>query len=318
MRHRRVAPAVLAILLLAGCQGGHDDGDGDAGDTAAPAVSADASAQVLAAYVRHYNRAVTAGDAKEWRAVGTDALGATAEATLRLGGGRPPRTGAISLRNPVMYVPRLRGLPRWFAVSALERRGGAERPIFAVFSQQSAKSAWRLSSRLYFHGPPPRIATDEQGYAVAVDPGAGTPATTPAALPAAHGAYLDRGDDDTIRPSDVARGWRTAEARQEKQLRDHDVAVTGRSSPTGYPVYALRTGDGGAIVSYSVRRTTTYTATGSGDVAVLPADVRTYLHGRTGHRVTATWIWRAVTYLPVRGRATTLIEDFDLASAQAS
>ncbi|MCO5998822.1 hypothetical protein [Actinoallomurus rhizosphaericola] len=317
MRHRRVAPAVLAILLLAACQDGHDDGDAG-GDTAVPAVSADASAQVLAAYVRHYNRAVTAGDVKEWREVGTDAIGATAEAALRLGGGRPPRTGAISLRNPVMYVPRLRGTPRWFAVSALERKGGTERPLFAVFVQKNAKSAWRLSSRVYFHGDPPRIATDEQGYAVAVDPGAGTPATTPSALPAAHAAYLDRGNDGSIVPGDTARAWRTAEARQERQLRDHGVTVSGRSAPTGYPVYALRTDDGGAIVSYSLRRTTTYTATGSGDVAVLPADVRTYLHGRSAHRVTATWVWRAVTYLPVRGRATVLIEAFDLASAQAS
>jgi hypothetical protein len=218
----------------------------------------------------------------------------------------------------VLYVPRLRGLPRWFAVSALEHTGGAERPLFAVFVQKSAASAWRLSSRVYFHGEPPKIATDEQGYAVAVDPDTSTLATTPAALPAAHAAYLDRGNDDAIRPGDTARSWRTAEAGQEKRLRGHGVTVTGRSSPTGYPVYALRTTDGGAIVTYSLRRTTTYTATGSGDVAVLPADVRAYLHGRTGHRVTATWVWRAVAYLPVRGRATVLIEAFDLASAQTS
>ncbi|GAA0337314.1 hypothetical protein NE235_32860 [Actinoallomurus spadix] len=317
MRHRRVAPAVLAILLLAGCQGGDDDG-GAAGDTAVPAVSADTAAKVLADYVRHWNRAVTAGDARAWREVGTDAFGATAEAALRLGGGRPPRTSVISLHNPVMYVPRLRGLPRWFAVSALEREGGTERPLFAVFVRKSATSAWRLSSRVYFHGEPPGIATDEQGYAVAVDPGTSTPTTTPAALPAAHAAYLDRGNDDAIVPGATARTWRTAEAGQERQLRAHGVTVAGRSSPTGYPVYPLRTSDGGAIVSYSLRRTTTYTATGHGDVAALPSDVRTYLHGRTGHRVTATWVWRAVAYLPVRGRATVLIEAFDLASAQAS
>jgi hypothetical protein len=317
MRPRRVASAVLAILLLTGCEGGHDDGDA-ADDAPAPAVSADASARILAAYVRGYNKAVTAGDAKEWRGLGTDALGATAEAALRLGGGRPPRAGAISLRNPVMYVPRLRGLPRWFATVALERRGGGERPIFAVFVEKSERSGWRLSSRVYFRGLPPRITTDDQGYAVAVDPGASALATTPSALPTAHAVYLDRGDDRSIRPGTTARRWRTAEARQEKQLRAHHVAVTGRSSPTGYPVYALRTDDGGAIVTYSLRRTTTYTATGGGDVAAVPADVRTYLHGRTGHRVTATWVWRAVTYVPVRGRATVLIEDFDLASARVA
>ncbi|MFL6056368.1 MAG: hypothetical protein ACJ72W_26225 [Actinoallomurus sp.] len=317
MRPRRVAPAVLAILLLAGCRGGPDQRDAT-GDTAVPAVSAQASARILATYVRRYNRAVTAGDAKEWRDVGTDALGATAEAALRLGGGRPPQTGAISLRNPVMYVPRLRGLPRWFAVAALERRGGAERPVFAVFAQKSARTGWRLSSRVYFQGPSPRIATDEQGYAVAVDPAAATLATRPDALPAAHAAYLDRGDDRVIMPGATARDWRTAEARQERRLRADKVAVAGRSSPTGHPVYALRTDDGGALVSYSLRRTTTYTASGGGDVTVLPVDVRTYLHGRSGHRVTATWVWRAVAYLPVRGRALVLLEAFDLASARAS
>jgi hypothetical protein len=317
MRPRRVAPAVLAILLLTGCRGGHGRRDAT-GDTAAPAVSAQASARILATYVRRYNRAVTEGDAKEWRDVGTDALGATAEAALRLGGGRPPQTGAISLRNPVMYVPRLRGVPRWFAVAALERRGGAERPVFAVFVQKSAKTGWRLSNRVYFQGRPPRIATDEQGYAIAVDPAAATLATRPEALPAEHAAYLDRGDDRSIMPGTTGRDWRAAEARQARQLRAHEVAAAGRSAPTGYPVYALRTDDGGAIVTYSLRRTTTYTASGGGDVAVLPSDVRTYLHGGSGHRVTATWVWRAVAYLPVRGRATVLIEAFDLASARAS
>src|SRR5262249_33918441 len=157
-----------------------------------------------------------------------------------------------------------------------------------------------------------------QGYAYAVEPGSAASPAAPAALPAAHAAYLDRGDERALRPGAAGRAWRQAEARQEKQLRAHEVLVAGRSSPTGYPVYALRTTDGGAIVTYSLRRTTTYTAAGSGDVAATPADVRAYLHGRTGHRVTASWVWRAVAYLPVRGAASVLIEDFDLASAQVS
>ncbi|GAA4637320.1 hypothetical protein GCM10023196_090650 [Actinoallomurus vinaceus] len=318
MRPRRVVSAVPAVLLVAGCQGGHGDGAPAGGTTAAPAVSAEASAQVLDAYVRRYNKAVTAGDTTAWRALGADAIDATAEAALRRGGGRPPRLGAISLRNPVMYVPRLRGLPRWFAVSALERRGRAERPIFAVFAEETARSGWRLASQVYFTGRPPRIATDAQGYAEAVDPGSAASATAPAALPAAHAAYLDRGDEHALHAGAADREWRQAEARQEKQLRAHGVIVSGRSAPTGYPIYALRTTDGGAIVTYSLRRTTTYTAAGSGDVTAVPADVRAYLHGRTGHRVTATWVWRAVAYLPVRGAASVLIEDLDLASARVS
>jgi hypothetical protein len=315
--------AVLVAGALTGCQAAPDGGSPGAADRprlavpARPVVSAAESAQVLDAYARAYNGA---RDARAWRDRTTGPLAAMTEGELRDNGGRPPRRRPISLANPVMYVPRSAVFPKWFVVAALERRGRAERPVVLMFTQAGADAAggWRLADRLYLTAGLPKIATDAQGYAVPVDPRATGLAMAPAALPAAQAGFLDHGDQQQIVPGDLAGRWRAAQGRQAKDLRAHRVSVTARPAPTSYPVSALRTGDGGALVWSALVRTVTYAATGRTTRATVPADVRGHLRGATGRTVTATWLWRTVTYVPVRGRARVLIQSIDLTSARAS
>jgi hypothetical protein len=137
-------------------------------------------------------------------------------------------------------------------------------------------------------------------------------------LSAAQAAFLDNGDEQKITPGAVGSRWRTAEGRQEKALRAKRISVSAHSTPAAYPVRALRTEDGGALVWYTVQRTATYTAAGRAARAKVPDDVRAYLGGRTGRTVVATWLWQTAAYVPVSGRAKVIIQSIDLASARAS
>jgi hypothetical protein len=326
MRSRRLLPAVLVAVLvgdvLTGCRHG-PGGGATAGVThesapVAPAASAQEAAEALAAYVHGYNRAVTARDPAAAREPATGALAATSAADLRLARARRPRARAVSLANPVLYVPRSAAYPKWFVAAALERRGKTERPVLLTFAAEYAGAAWRPASRLYFTGDPPMIATDAQGYATALEPSARGLAMPPAELPAAQAGYLDRGDAQRLAPDAFGSRWLTTERRQEKALRATGVTVSGRSVPATYPLRTLRAADGGALVWFTVRRTATYRATGKAAAAKVPADVRAHLGRRTGRTIIATWLWQTVAHVPVRGRASVVVQAVDLVSAHAS
>ena len=286
---------------LAGCQDGPHARTPAAPPPPRPVISADESARVLDAYVRAHNMAFS-------RSAREPATGALAE-TVR---GRP--ASRVTLADPVLYVPRSDTYPKWFAATALERRAATEHPVFLTFVQARAAGAWLPADRLYLTGAPPKIATDAQGYAV--EPGAGGLALSPADVPSALADSLDHGDDKKI--AHFATRWRAGERRRDKGLRARGVQVTGRSTPESHSVHALRTADGGALVWSALRRTVTYAAVRPGASAEVPADVRALLGPRTGHKVVATWLWRTVAYVPVRGRADVLIEAVDLTSARAS
>lgn len=321
MRGRRsVTILTLFAALTAGCGGG---GSGIAPNTAGtpaaqPAVSADGSMRALNDYVKRYNEAV-GGDSSAWRGLASDALGAAASAQLRIGGGRPPRLPKISLTNPVFYVPRLSGSTAWFAVAALEHDGSARNPVFLLFTRSKSSGTWRAATRLYFRGDPPRIATDAQGYAVAIDPAAQVnPATTPAGLPVAQSTYLEFGDARSIAAGRFTSDWRKTEQRAEETMRAAGISATDRFAASGYPVYALRTTDGGALVFYALKRTETLVLTGGTGNSGLPADIRAYLNGQTGGQIIATWMWRTVAYLPTQGQASVIFQSMDLTAAHTS
>jgi hypothetical protein len=315
------ALALVGTLIgtAAGCAGGSGAPAATDPSSARPAISADGSVQVLADYVKRYNEAVGSGDSAAWRGLASDALGAAASAQIKIGGGRPPKLPTISLTNPVFYVPRLTGSKAWFAVAALEHDGSARNPVFLLFTRSGATAPWRAATRLYFRGNPPRIATDAQGYAITVNPKTQTnPFTTPSGLPAEQANYLEFGDTRSIAAGRFTSDWRKSERQAEATMRSHGISAADRFAASEYPVYALRTTDGGALVFYALERTETLVLTGGTGTSALPTDIRAYLGGRSGGQIIATWMWRTVAYLPTQGQASVIFQSMDLTSARAS
>ncbi|KAB2351467.1 hypothetical protein [Actinomadura rudentiformis] len=263
-------------------------------------VTADEGARILKDWTARHNKAVTSGDERLWRAAVTGGLAAPVSARVRTYG-RLPASTRITLLNPVLYVPRQTGgAAKWFAVAALQRSGGKEQQVLALFTRSGDKDLWRAAHWLTFKGKPPELAYDAQGYAIpAPDRG----------LPAAHAAFLASGARSAFTPDAYTMGARTASYGNWK-------ADAGRIAPGPGTSWALRTKDGGSLVWYGLTQQRTLTG---GTEQSLPADVRNYLiraKRRPGGTVQAGWQWLAIGYAPATGKSTVLGESVSLTTAR--
>ncbi len=288
------AVVVAVVVGLGGCSGGGGGGGGGSEEVSAPALSGGEALTVLRGWAERHNKAITSGDERLWREAVTGALALPVEARVRTYG-KLSASAEISLVNPVFYVPRLGGSPKWFGVAALERSGGVEQQVLGVFVRSSG--GWRAAHWLTFRGEPPRIAFDAEGYAIAVgDRG----------LPGAHAKYLARGDEGGVVPDAYSRNARV------KGVGDWRGAA-GEFTPGPGASYSLRTTDGGALVWYAVQQEQVVSG---GTAAGLPVEVRDYLGGRAGKSVAVTWQWLAIGYAPASGKERVLGESVSLVSAR--
>ena len=283
--------AALSAVLLTACTGGADtraDADEPSGR---PVITAEESRKVLEDWTERHNEAITSGDARLWRGTVTGALEAPVTARVRTYG-KLPKSARISLSNPVFYVPRQDDGPTWFGVAALERSGGKDHQILAVFVK---KADWRAAHWLTFQGRPPQLAHDRQGYAI--------PASD-RDLPTAHANYLKTGDQSALTPDAYS-----SNARAENQ---GDWTVTpGAITPGPGPSYALRTEDGGSLVWYALKQEKTLAG---GTTATLPTELRDHLNKSNDKPKTlrTTWQWLAIGYTPPTGKARVLGESVSL------
>ncbi|MER7541395.1 hypothetical protein ABTW95_00135 [Spirillospora sp. NPDC127506] len=299
LRVRHVAVAAL-LLAAAGCsRPAPDAATGAKEPSGEPAVTAGESLDVLKDWTARHNEAITSGDERQWREAVTGALEAPVGARVHTYG-KLPKTAEISLANPVFYVPRLDGFPKWFGVAALERSAGGEQQILGVFVKAKKGDGWRAAHWLTFQGQPPQLAYDEEGYAVpAPDRG----------LPAAHAKYLASGDESAVVPDAYSRNARA------KKIGDW-TSEPGGFTPGPGPSYALRTKDGGSLVWYGLKQEQTLTG-GADDT--LPAEVRDYLDkndDKPGKTLRTSWQWLAIGYAPPSGKARVLGESVSLTAAR--
>jgi hypothetical protein len=346
---RRVAAALMVLVMLgSGCgpdarteraerhkQAKRAD---QAESTLLPAVSANESLQVLDEYLTRHNRAITGTDGRAWRRLLGEPLVATADARLRINDGKPPERGTITVVNPVLFVPRLDGYPKWFVVAAMEREGerGKPRQVLLMFTRSGADATWQLANETAVSGKLPAIATDRQGYAVAIPAetgeaggtaqtagSSGRPAMGLDDVPAAHAHYLAGGDERGFIAGPYTSGWRDDRAAWTRRLRDHGWADTSSFTRTRYPPAALRTKDGGLLVWYAMSRVETLFSAKSGSApepGAVPPDIRGYL-GKPprGDRteVRGAWLLLPLAYVPPSGDVSVLGMTTDLTSAAA-
>ncbi|GAA2623016.1 hypothetical protein SMC26_01485 [Actinomadura fulvescens] len=295
-----LAGGALAVLATA-CSG---DSQVPAARVAEPAdkpvVTADEAGRILKDWTARHNKAVTSGDERLWRSAVTGGLEAPVSARVRTYG-RLAASTRITLLNPVLYVPRQTGgaASKWFAVAALQRSGGKEQQILALFVRSGDKDPWRAAHWLTFKGKPPELAYDPQGYAIpAPDRG----------LPTAHAAFLASGDRSAFTPDAYTAGARTPSYGNWR-------ADPGRVSPDRGGSWALRTKDGGSLVWYGLTQQRTLTG---GTEQALPTDIRNHLiraKTKPGGTVRANWQWLAIGYAPPTGKATVLGESVSLTAA---
>ncbi len=342
---RRCAAVLLGLIVLAGggCAGngagkGADSGAGKGADKAAagraqrdltasqalrPAVSPGESLQVIDDYVARYNKAVSDADGRAWRGLLDDPMAAMADARLRIGHGRPPERRTTTLVNPVLFVPKLDAFPKWFVVAAMERLGrrGKPRQVLLMFARSGPQAAWRLANITITAAKLPKIATDGQGYAIAVSPEApGRLAVALGDLAAAHTTYLTNATARTFTDGQYTTGWHARRGAWARRLRAGGWLDTVTFGQTRYAAAALRTKDGGILAWYAVSRVESLVSArrSAPDPGAVSSDIRGYLDkppGGSRTEVRAAWLLLPLTYVPTRGRPSVLGMTTGLTSA---
>ncbi|GIH89792.1 hypothetical protein ACFFMN_12670 [Planobispora siamensis] len=165
--------------------------------------------------------------------------------------------------EPQLLVPRLNQGPAWFA-AVVDRRdaGGRARP--ALLTVVRAGQGWQISSMSLLDTAPPEIARDAEGYAAALgadDPGV---QISPRLMAPLHATTAEEGRAGFATGLIADGPHTTAHATEIISLREegkHEgLGYDSIFAAANYPVHALRTADGGALIMYSLIRTTTWTA----------------------------------------------------------
>ncbi|MEV5494198.1 hypothetical protein AB0M50_02215 [Nonomuraea fuscirosea] len=191
--------------------------------------------------------------AKDLTAGGQAALTVAAYSTTDYA---PPR---YRWGSPTLLVPRFAPGERapWF--SALVTRD--EQPTIVTFARSGDN--WQLSSaaRLLPGQEMPPVALDADGYATAVAADDKSVTISPQFMGPVHASVAETGKSGVTAGLLAPGPYTTEVAEQIATLRGdakfNELSYDSIFSADNYPVYGLRTENGGALIQYSLSRTST-------------------------------------------------------------
>jgi hypothetical protein len=278
----RRAVGTLAVLLaaVAGCsadgagRGGASPTPGGATATAEatehaadePAVTLREAARELETLLAADDVARASGEVRLALELARDGQHAITPAIYRSAGLTPPR---YVWGRPRLLVPRLSDYPHWFA--ALVERREADNPrarprtAVLVLMRDAEHAPWRLafSALLDEDREPPSVALDDEGYATALATRDESIKISPHLIGAVHATIAEEGTvafaKGLFAPGPYTTGYYTEITESRRLAKERDcMNYDSIFAATTYPVYALRREDGGALVFYSLNRTTTW------------------------------------------------------------
>jgi hypothetical protein len=300
------AGLVLVVALVLGTRGHASSGGMAAGTGAAPPgeLTLAHARQVFATFATTDDVARAAGDeALELSLVSQAQFPLTVSAyeTADYTGAPAPR---YTYGAPAVYVPQMTSFPLWFAAVARRTpaRGGPARTAIMVFSRPTAADPWQLSlSTLLRPGAAlPRLAVEPNGHAVALATFDHRLLVSPNSVGAAQAALADEGPGAAAADVVAAGPYTTgvhgqivSDGRQVARLGlKYDSVLQGSS----FPLYALATADGGALVLYSlVRSTVILRAGGHGQQIQIPQAFAPILYA-TGRQAIRAELDTGATY----------------------
>ncbi|NUR91663.1 MAG: hypothetical protein HOY71_46955, partial [Nonomuraea sp.] len=183
-------------------------------------------------------------------------------------GYRPPR---YTWGSPTLYVPRFaKGTTALWFTALLTRDG---QPTLLTFAKGG--DDWQLSSaaQLLAGEEPPKVLLDADGYATALAPDDKTVTISPQYMGPVHASVAETGSAGVTAGLLADGPYTTEVAAQIATLRESakkdGFSYDSIFSADNWPVYALRTDDGGALIQYSLSRTTS-TRTVVNDTYIIP------------------------------------------------
>jgi hypothetical protein len=188
-------------------------------------------------------------------------------AQLHSTGKKPPR---YSWGQRTLLVPRQEaadGRPLWFAATVQRRDpDGTTRTAVLTFVRQEPRAGWQLSfaSLLYPGERLPAVTLDAEGYATALDSRDQSIAISPNLMAPLHATVAEEGPkgfaSGLIAPGPQTTGYsgEISENKARAKAQDCMNYESIFASAAGYPVFALRARDGGALILYTLIRTSTW------------------------------------------------------------
>jgi hypothetical protein len=300
-----LASCLLVVSALACSSGGSQNGRGPAAavSAAAPATSASPppaspspsaegpgvtlaeAAKVLHTILRTDDAARAYGAEKYAQDETRDAQRLMTVTDFQSTGGKPPR---YTWGTPTLLVPRLDRYPHWFA-AVVERKdsGGHARTAVLGFMQQYETSRWQFgfASLLYPGTEPPDVSLDTQGYATPLATRDDTIAISPHLMAPLHATIAEEGPGGfaagLIAAGPQTTGYFTEVEKVQPDFKWRGLLYDSLFAATAFPIYALRTSDGGAVILYSLTRTTLWQAKAKSAEGLVPVpkDVRWAVDG---------------------------------------
>ncbi|GII53352.1 hypothetical protein Pth03_17410 [Planotetraspora thailandica] len=277
-----VARSALAVALLAGTAAAcsspapaRPSASPAAATSSAPAASPSPEAQAVT--VQEATRALktflatddvlrSAGADRWTLALTRDGQRPITAAQIHSYGATPPH---YSWTRPRVFVPRQGAKTplQWFAATAERHSSSGEvRTAVLAFTRPNPKSPWQNSfeSLIYPGDKPPDVSLDADGYATALDSRDESIAISPNLMGPLHATVAEDGPrgfaSGLIAPGPQTTGY-SADIGAAKEKAQSDDGMQYQSLfavATTYPVFALRTEGGGALMLYTLIRTSTW------------------------------------------------------------
>ncbi|MFG1823283.1 hypothetical protein ACGFIJ_12415 [Microbispora bryophytorum] len=262
-------------------------GDSPSPSPSPPAVTLEEASQTLDAFLDTDDVLRLAG-ADRWELLLTqDGQRPITIAGIHSQGSKPAR---YTWDRRTVLVPRQSGRSTvWFAATARRRDASGEvRTGVFTFVRQGRDGRWlnSFASLLYSGEQPPAVALDADGYATALEPRDASVAISPNLMGPLHATVAEEGPkgyaSGLIAPGPQTTGFYD-EISETKETAKADDCMNYESifaSAPNYPIFALRARDGGAMMLYTLIRTSSWTPSpqglkcGEGRPVALPAAAR--------------------------------------------
>lgn len=191
--------------------------------------------------------------------------------------------------SPTLYVPRLTSYPQWFLVSVSRTVRGdpsSKRSVLMAFNRASITGRWKLSlSTLLLKGmKPPPVKVDADGYASPLATFDPSLVIKPRDVQSIQAAMAEEGTGNpgrrVMKPGPYTSGYYTQTLKASKKAKDAGLTYEPVFTATAFPVFGLRTVDGGGLVVYALSRQTVTYVRKKGLQPAVPRDVAHLLDSR--------------------------------------
>lgn len=312
MRVSLAAGLAVLALPLASCSGAAKDAEA----AYPPALTAAEAGAVVKAYEATNAKANKTLDPTLLATVETGPQLQMDVAVYKLNRVAKTKLTPFSYTDPVFYIPRLTGHPRWFAVDAASTVHTPHTAIShkqdvrhaMLFLQESQNGPWKLAADPQRKGGPiGGMDIDDAGYARV--PVAENLALAPSRLATAHAALLSGGPTAPgaagIAAGPLTTGTYELMKKAGTQIGTAGVSFSARFSPAQPEVYALSTKDGGALVWYVLRQNEAYApATRKAKKIPITGDLVGLVPPGKVRRLTSSVLIQYLAVIPAKGDVT--------------